>query len=175
METRTDVMPAKSFPPSGKPSGRPRQIAHSVSIQRWTAACAGKAHRKDKTMAIPWLMALKVIPWRDVIEHAPSVLKAARKLMDRQPPQPPGQAGSPATTTPFSAVPSLGELKNALIAAQGQIDSQAQTQRELTETLAQLAEQNARLVSAVEVLRLRTRVLVWGGAAMLVWLAVLTW
>jgi hypothetical protein len=126
-------------------------------------------------MAIPWLLALKVIPWGDVIEHAPTVLKAARKLMDRQPPQPPGQAGTPATTTPVSAVPSLGELKNALIAAQGQIDRQAQTQRELTETLAELAEQNARLVSAVEMLRLRTRVLVWGGAAVLVWLAVLTW
>ena len=123
-------------------------------------------------MAIPWLMALKVIPWSDVIEHAPSVLKAARKLMDRQPP---GQAGTPATTTPVSAVPSLGELKNALIAAQGQIDRQTETQRELTETLAELAEQNARLVSAVEMLRLRTRVLVWGGAALLVWLAVLTW
>jgi hypothetical protein len=127
---------------------------------------------KEKTMAIPWLMALKVIPWGDVIEHAPSVLKAARKLMDRQPP---GQAGTPATTSAISAVPSLGELKNALIAAQGQIDRQAQTQRELTQTLAELAEQNARLVSAVEVLRLRTRVLIWGGAAMLLWLAVLTW
>ena len=133
-------------------------------------------------MAIPWLLALKVIPWGDVIEHAPSVLKAARKLMDRQPPQPPGQAGTPATTTPVSDVPSLGELKNALIAAQGQIERHAQTQRELTETqreltetLAELAEQNARLVSAVDVLRLRTRVLVWGGAAMLVWLALLTW
>jgi L-fucose isomerase-like protein len=74
-----------------------------------------------------------------------------------------------------SAVPSLGELKNALIAAQGQIERQAQTQRELTETLAELAEQNARLVSTVEVLRLRTRVLVWGGVAMLLWLVVLTW
>ena len=71
-------------------------------------------------------------------------------------------------------MPSLGELKNALIAAQGQIDRQAQTQRELTETLADLAEQNARLVSAVEMLRLRTRVLVWGGVAMLVWLLVMT-
>ena len=123
-------------------------------------------------MAIPWLMALKVIPWGDVIEHAPSVLKAARKLMDRQPP---GQTGTSATTTPVSAVPTLGELKNALIAAQGQIERQAQTQRELTETLAELAEQNARLVSAVEILRLRTRVLIWGGAAMGVWLAVLSW
>jgi hypothetical protein len=126
-------------------------------------------------MAIPWLLALKVIPWGDVIEHAPTVLKAARKLMDRQPPQSPGQAGTPATTPPVSAVPSLGELKNALIAAQGQIESQAQTQRELTETLAELAEQNARLVSAVQVLRLRTRVLVWAGVLMLVWLATLTW
>ncbi len=126
-------------------------------------------------MAIPWLTALKVIPWGDVIEHAPSVLKAARKLMDRQPSQPQDPAGNPATPRPVSAVPSLGELKNALIAAQGQIDRQAQTQRELTETLAELAEQNARLVSAVEVLRLRTRLLVWGGAAMLLGLAVLTW
>lgn len=126
-------------------------------------------------MAIPWLLALKVIPWGDVIEHAPKVLKAARKLIDREPPQPPGQAGAPATTMPVSAVPSLGELKNALIAAQGQIESQAQDQRELAETLASLAEQNARLVTAVQVLRLRTRVLVWGGVAVLLWLAVLTW
>ena len=123
-------------------------------------------------MAIPWLMALKAVPWGDVIEQAPSVLKAARKLMDRQSP---GQEGTPATQTAVSAVPSLGELKNALIAAQGQIERQAQTQRELTETLAELAEQNARLVSAVEVLRLRTRVLLWGSAAVLLWLAVLTW
>ena len=126
-------------------------------------------------MAIPWLTALKVIPWGDVIEHAPTVLKAARKLMDRQPAPPSGPSGTSATSTPVSAVPSLGELKNALIAAQGEIDRQAQAQRELTETLAELAEQNARLVSAVEVLRLRTRVLVWGGSAVLVWLAVLTW
>jgi hypothetical protein len=74
-----------------------------------------------------------------------------------------------------SEVPSLGELKNALIAAQGQIDRQAQTQRELTETLADLAEQNARLVSAVEVLRLRMRLLMLGGVALLGCLVALTW
>ena len=83
-------------------------------------------------MAIPWLTALKVIPWGDVIEHAPTVLKAARKLMDRQPAPPSGPSGTSATSTPVSAVPSLGELKNALIAAQGEIDRQAQAQRELT-------------------------------------------
>jgi len=152
-----------------------RQNLQPGSIQRGMRERACTAQTKDKTMAIPWLMALKVIPWGDVIEHAPSVLKAARKLMDRQPPASSGQAGTPAMSTPVSALPSLGELQNALIAAQGQMDRQAQTQRELTETLAELAEQHARLVSAVEVLRLRTRVLVWGGAAIGVWLAVLTW
>ena len=126
-------------------------------------------------MAIPWLIAIKLIPWGDVIEHAPSVLKSARKLMDRQPHQPSDQTSTPATITPVSAVPSLGELKNALIDMQGQIQRQAQTQRELTETLAELAAQNACLIKTVEVLRLRTRVLVLGSVAMLVWLVVLTW
>ena len=127
-------------------------------------------------MAIPWLMALKVIPWGDVIEHAPTVLKAARKLMDRQPPQPPGQAGTPATTTHVSAVPSLGELKNALIAAQGQIDRQAQTQRELTETLAELAEQNAGLIGMVNRLQSRLRgLLIWGSLSVLVAGALALW
>lgn len=126
-------------------------------------------------MAIPWLLALKVIPWGDVIEHAPKVLNAARKLMDRQ-----GTVPAPAVTTPViadlmgDAQPSLGELKNRLIAAQVQLDRQAEMQAQLTQTLAELAEQNARLVSAVELLRLRTRVLMWGAAALVlavVWLA----
>lgn len=34
-------------------------------------------------MALPWLIALKVIPWSQVIEHAPTVLKSARRLLDR--------------------------------------------------------------------------------------------
>ena len=125
-------------------------------------------------MAIPWLLALKVIPWGDVIEHAPKVLNAARKLMDRQRTEPP-----PAVTTlnvdPSDTPPSLGELKNRLIAAQGQLDRQAQTQEQLTQTLAELAEQNARLVSAVELLRVRTRMLLWGAAALALAVAWLAW
>ena len=125
-------------------------------------------------MAIPWLAALKVIPWGDVIEHAPNVLKAARKLMDRQKAEP---ELSTNTTVDMAgqSVPSLGELQNRLIAAQVQMEGQAQTQVQLTETLAALAEQNAQLVSAVEVLRLRTRLLVWGMAALLVAMLWLGW
>jgi hypothetical protein len=127
-------------------------------------------------MAIPWLLALKVIPWGDVIEHAPKVLNAARKLMDRQRTEP-----APAVTTTTTAdlvseaLPSLGELKNRLIADQVQLDRQAEMQEQLTQTLAELAEQNARLVSAVEVLRLRTRMLLWGTAALVLAVAWLAW
>ena len=93
--------------------------------------------------------------------------------MDRQSAEP---APSSATGVDLSkeALPSLGELKNRLIAAQVQLDRQAQMQAEMAQTLAELAEQNARLVSAVETLRVRTRVLLWAVAALVmavVWLA----
>jgi Asp-tRNA(Asn)/Glu-tRNA(Gln) amidotransferase A subunit family amidase len=122
-------------------------------------------------MAIPWLVALKVIPWGDVIEHAPKVLSAARKLMDRQRAEPPPPAGDRVADSP----PSLGELRVRLIAAQDQIDQQAQTQKQLAQTLAELAEQNARLVSAVEVLRVRSRLLLWGVVLLVIWTAWLGW
>lgn len=125
-------------------------------------------------MAIAWLTALKVVPWGDVIEHAPNVLKAARKLMDRQKAQPAPKADTDVDMAGQS-VPSLGELQNRLIAARVQLDDHAQTQAQMTETLAALAEQNAQLVSAVEVLRLRTRLLVWGVAALVVAVFFLGW
>ena len=127
-------------------------------------------------MAIPWLLALKLIPWGDVIEHARKVLNAARKLMDRQ-----GTEPTPAVTTNATAdlvsdaQPSLGELKNRLIAAQGQLDRQAKVQEQLSQTLAELAEQNARLVAAVDVLRMRTRLLLWGAATLVLAVAWLAW
>jgi hypothetical protein len=125
-------------------------------------------------MALPWLMALKVIPWGDVIEHAPTVLKAARKLMERQRAEPVSNT-IPGVDLSSESLPSLGELKNRLISAQVQIDGQAQTLAQLTETLAALAEQNAQLVSAVEVLRLRTRLLVWGMALLALSMAWWVW
>lgn len=127
-------------------------------------------------MPLPWLTALKVIPWGDVIEHAPKVLSAARKLLERQrAPRPAPAAGDSVIPMPSAEPPSLGELKNRLIAAQQQIDSQAQAQEQLAQTVAELAEQNARLVSAVEVLRLRTRLMLWGFALLVLALAWMAW
>jgi hypothetical protein len=115
-------------------------------------------------MAIPWLVALKVIPWGDVIEHAPKVLSAARKMLDRQRANrmPPTVLSERANSAPSSEPPSLSELENRLQAVQQLMNQQAMAQDQLTQTLAELAEQNARLVSAVELLRVRTRVLMGG-------------
>jgi hypothetical protein len=106
-------------------------------------------------MAIPWLSALKVIPWGDVISHAPTVLEKARDLMSRKPadaaPQP------MATPNAHDDVPSLGELKNRLLTASMHIDELQQHQTQLTQTVSELAEQNAALVSAVSSLRQTVR------------------
>jgi hypothetical protein len=111
-------------------------------------------------MAIPWLSALKVIPWGDVISHAPSVLEKARDLMARKPADVPPH--SMATPNVHDDVPSLGELKNRLLAASMQLDELQQRQTQLTQTVSELAEQNAGLVSAVSGLRQTLRLMVVG-------------
>jgi hypothetical protein len=113
-------------------------------------------------MAIPWLSALKVIPWGDVISHAPGVLEKARDLMARKPADVPPH--SMATPNVHGDVPSLGELKNRLLVASMQIDELQQRQTQLAQTVSELAEQNAGLVSAVSGLRQTLRLMV-------VWLA----
>lgn len=116
-------------------------------------------------MAIPWLTALKVIPWGDVIEHAPKVLKGARDLLERQrqrgreaePPAPDLRAG--VIDMPDPTPPEVRELQQQLAAAREDVARLLQTQEQITQTLAELAEQNTRLVGAVELLRKRTRLL----------------
>ena len=108
-------------------------------------------------MAIPLLSALKVIPWGDVISHAPGVLEKARDLMARKTadaaPQP------MATPNTHDEVPSLGELKNRLLDASLQIEALQQRQTELAQTVRALAEQNAALLAAVSGLRQTLRLL----------------
>lgn len=93
-------------------------------------------------MAIPWLTAFKLIPWRDVVENAPAVLGAAKKLWDKR------GAGAP-VQSPDSQVAALQQEVASLKAL-----------------IASLAEQNKRLVDAVEILRIRTRVLMYACLAL---------
>ena len=113
-------------------------------------------------MAIPWLSALKAVPWGDVISHAPSVLEKARDLMARKPAE--AEPQSMATPNVHDDVPSLGELKNRLLTASVQIDALQQRQTQLMQTVSELAEQNAGLVSAVSGLRQILRLMAIGLA-----------
>lgn len=124
-------------------------------------------------MAIPWLSALKIIPWGDVISHAPSVLEKARDLMARKPAD--AAPSSMATPNAHDEVPSLGELKNRLLATSLQIDELQQRQTQLTQTVRELAEQNAALLSAVSGLRQTLRLWVVGLALAFVGLGALAY
>ena len=95
---------------------------------------------------VGWITAFKAIPWAELIVAAPAVVKGARQLW--------------ASVRKQDAPPLAGEGPEA---AQRSLDAQvAELRKELTaasELVTSLAEQNNRLVEAVEVLRARTRVL----------------
>ena len=57
------------------------------------------------------------------------------------------------------ADPALRDLQQQLAATRDELGRLRQTQEQITQTLAELAEQNTRLVAAVELLRKRTRLL----------------
>lgn len=101
-------------------------------------------------MAIGWMTALKVIPWGDVIEATPGIVKSARKIFTRS------QQAEEAATAPTTAADPLAHLAQ-LEAAVAQLAEQQKASAELIETL---AEQNARIVEAVDALRMRTRILI---------------
>jgi chromosome segregation ATPase len=130
-------------------------------------------------MPIPWLTALKVIPWGDVIEHAPKVLKGARDLLNQQR-QRRREAAEPAPAPDAAAIeapgptpPELRELQQQLATAREDLTRLQQTQDQITQTVAELAEQNTRLVAAVELLRTRTRLLM--GAVVVLAVVLAAW
>ena len=93
-----------------------------------------------------WIAAFKVIPWAELIVAAPAVVKGAQKLwatVRKQ--EAPELAGQDPVAGQRALEAQISELRRELTAA--------------SELVAHLAEQNSRLVSAVEILRMRTRVL----------------
>lgn len=100
-----------------------------------------------------WITAFKVIPWAELISAAPAVVKGARQLWasvrKQDAPQIAGQ-GPEAGQHALEA--QVEELRKELTAA--------------SELVTSLAEQNSRLVEAVAILRVRTRVLLVASAVM---------
>ncbi len=93
-----------------------------------------------------WITVFKVIPWADLVVAAPAVVKGAQKLWSTvRKQEAPAVTGQGAAADQRALEEQVAELRRELTAA--------------SEIVASLAEQNDRLVKAVEVLRIRTRVL----------------
>jgi len=102
-------------------------------------------------MPFPWALAFKAIPWTEVIAAAPGVARTAQKLLK--------QVGSGAHGEALSAELGDGTRDERLARLEDELmrlDDQASRQ---TELITKVAEQNTALVQAVEVLRMRVRLL----------------
>ncbi len=129
-------------------------------------------------MPINWMTAFKVIPWADVVSAAPTVVKGAKKLWssvkteETEPPPQEERAEQPATLE-AEALSALDGRLHTLDRRVGTLGKEVVASSEL---ISSLAEQNSRLVAAVEILRLRTRVLMlWCIALGIGLLALAAW
>ena len=104
-------------------------------------------------MSIGWMTAFKAIPWRDVIAAAPAVALGAKKLWT--------SVKSARTDTAPEAGPET--IEDQVRALQMQVSELTRESTASTELISSLAEQNARLVEAVEVLHGRVRILLAAG------------
>lgn len=109
---------------------------------------------------INWLTALKVLPWSDMIEYAPRVVSGAQKLWQRAKNQRADEIIiEQAVERIADPAQEIQQLKQQVLTLEAQ-------QIEQSNLINELAEQNQRLVSAVDVLRVRTRILFWSSVAM---------
>ena len=102
-----------------------------------------------------WLIALKVLPWAEMIDYAPKLVSGAQKLWQRMKTEKAETDAIIIEQAPQSEIETVRELQELKQQLQ---DMQAQ-QLELSNLVSELAAQNQRLVGAVEVLRVRTRML----------------
>jgi hypothetical protein len=116
-------------------------------------------------MAI-WIHALKFLPWKDMIDYAPTVVSGAQKLWQRV---------RKKNSEPSAPVDSLPQSPEAVLAELQQQVAELRTQQvELSNLVKELADQNQRLVQAVDVLRVRTKILLFGFIAIGIGLAALS-
>lgn len=115
-------------------------------------------------MAISWVTALKLVPWGDVIQAAPSVLKAAKGLMKKAPEQEmedAAQAAFPDLSHPGLASNS-GELALQQVALlEARVQQLEAAQRASNQVLEKMAEQQAQIVKTVGLLRTGATRLAW--------------
>ena len=114
-------------------------------------------------MAISWITALKVVPWADVIQAAPGVLKAAKGLMKKSPEQELEEVVQMAQTMPaHGSAHNAGELALQQVAQlEARILQLEAAQRASNQVLEKMAEQQAQIVKTVGLLRTGATRLAW--------------
>lgn len=116
-------------------------------------------------MAIGWVAALKLVPWGDVIQAAPHVLKAAKGLLNKSPAEDEAAAMAAAATHPSEiAAPAhnAGELALQHVAQlEARVTQLTQAQHASAELLQQMAEQQSQIVQTVGLLRTGATRLAW--------------
>jgi hypothetical protein len=104
-------------------------------------------------MAINWIVALKAVPWGDVVQAAPSIVKGARKLLSTV------RAGSDAARTERARTGPAGSVEARLDELESRLAALSAEQQASAELIRNLAEQNARMVEAIGIMRARARIL----------------
>jgi hypothetical protein len=100
-----------------------------------------------------WMTALKIIPWGNVVESAPHIVKAAKHLF----------SATKKETADFSADWQTGDTSGSLDKRvrflEAKLIELSDEQRASAELIKSLAEQNALMVEAIEVFRVRVKML----------------
>jgi hypothetical protein len=115
-----------------------------------------------------WMTALKIIPWGNVVESAPHIVKAAKHLF----------SATKKETADFSADWQTGDPSGSLDKRvrflEAKLIELSDEQRSSAELIKSLAEQNALMVEAIEVFRVRVKmlltvcILLLGGLAVVI-------
>jgi hypothetical protein len=103
-------------------------------------------------MGIPWLLALRAIPWDTILSNAPAILRSTEALLSETKARPPAAA-----------------IRNDMQALANRVAVLEQRDRETVELLTRISTQVAALTTASEVLEARARwLLVLAVAASLI-------
>lgn len=104
-----------------------------------------------------------MIPWADVVKSAPSILAAAKDLLNgATKPTPPPPEPEPGADYPDETLQAL-RSESALLRS-AVIELQAGSRRQ-AEVIERLAEQNQRLAVTADILRQRLKIAIWIAAS----------
>lgn len=106
-------------------------------------------------MAIGWMTALKIIPWSNVLESAPHIVKAAKHLFSTVKTDPDNFA----TGSSAPGGSDLVNLNRRIQLIEAKIAELREEQKSSAELIKSLAEQNASVIGAIEVFRVRLKIL----------------